>query len=216
MIRTPYTVEDGELIVSTALLENLAGVTGQTIEYQIQRQDDDKFWNFTGGSINTWTAGPPTSDQKATLTEVDNVVFKGLHSDPFDADSGLPTTIEFLVHIFITAGIYKFDEYLFFYPLSESALTAAGIATAVWAEDIEAFADFVVGATTKKAGTYLKLARQGVSNNDITKDIGGGVIKRTIRNDADGVDMVTWDVKDIGGIDPVIPTGPPTRRTGAV
>jgi len=206
--RVAYIDTQTKLIITHSLLDNNLGVTvatlsPDTMKYSVKRLDDNSFFDF---SDNTFKVEGSVVTFFGTLTEESATNLPGEFSVKFPPVGNLDTSPEYLVRIFVSAGIFKFDSYLNFFP------QAKGInAIDVWNVELVGFADYK-GFTggEHKAGTYLKLARQGVSNVDTTREADNG--KRILRNDSGGI-LVQFVIKDAE--DNVItdfPLGVPTQR----
>lgn len=196
MIRIPYNVSDAQLRITHELLNNNAGITAQTILYSVRRLSDGKFWDFTA---NNWQTTP--SDIDDTLTEIDATKMPGLYSKTFNANSGLDVTEEYQVRAWIAAGVYKFDSYGEFYPLT-LALTDSNANKIVIAKAIKNYdaSGFAIGADS-----VLDILRDYMFNRDVTARHGSqkpqtikvgktGANQKTVTTTVDGNDNLDTEV----------------------
>lgn len=125
-VRKPFEIDDASILVSESLTENNAGITGQTITYTVQRISDGFWWDFTNNQWDALYADPGTkTDTMAPGSgEVDATNLPGEYAKAFTANSLLDTEEEYRVHTYIAAGIYAFDSYYEFYPLTTTDVQA--------------------------------------------------------------------------------------------
>ena len=195
-MRIPYNVSDAKLRITHSLLLNNAGVTGQTVLYSVQRLSDNYFWDFTA---NNWQASP--SDIDDTLTEADATKLPGLYSKTFDANGGLVISLEYRVRMWIAAGVYKFDSYDEFYPLSLTLVDSNAnkniIAKAIKNHDASGF--------TIAADSIVDVIRDYMFNRDVTArhasqkpqtiKVGkSGANQKTVTTTVDGNDNLDTEV----------------------